>query len=176
MAIQILIAPGFQGSGEDHWQTYWQRENKEYIRIEQCNWTLPDAEEWVDTIENYVRETSGEVVVVAHSLACIALAIWAQRTKLTIKGALLVAPPNTKDEKLKPFLKGFSSVPLVELPFKSILLASTNDEYNPIEQSEYLAKNWGSTFVNIGEKGHINAHSNIGNWPEGRAYLSYLTI
>ncbi|MDD4921613.1 MAG: alpha/beta hydrolase [Bacteroidales bacterium] len=174
MATQILIAPGYRGSGDDHWQTFWQKENKEYIRIEQRDWYQPVADEWADTIEQYVREASGNVVIVAHSLACIALAFWAQKTKLSIKGALLVAPPNTSDEKLKEVLKGFSPVPMQQLPFKSILLASTNDEYMKIEQSEAFAKHWGSTFVNIGEKGHINGLSNLQNWPEGREYLSRL--
>ena len=144
MATQILIAPGYRGSGDDHWQTYWQKENKEYIRIEQRDWYQPVADEWVDTIEKYVREASGDVVIVAHSLACIALAFWAQKTKLTIKGALLVAPPNTRDEKLKNILRGFSPVPLQKLPFNNILLASTNDEYMTIDKSEALARHWGS--------------------------------
>jgi len=174
MATQILIAPGFRSSGEDHWQTYWQKENKDYVRIEQNDWYHPVAEEWADTIEKYVRQSSGEVIVVAHSLACIALALWAQKTKLKIKAALLVAPPNIEDEKLKAVLNGFSAVLHQKLPFKSILLASTNDEYIGIEQSERLAHAWGSRFVNLGEKGHINGASNLQNWPEGRAYLRKL--
>lgn len=174
MATQILIAPGYGNSGEEHWQTYWQKENKDFVRIEQRDWFQPRADEWVETIEKYVREASGEVVVVAHSLACIALAHWAQKTNLILKGALLVAPPDANDEKLKNVVKGFSPVPLNKLPFKSIVLASTNDEYNSIEGAAAFAKNWGSEFVNVGQKGHINAQSNLKNWTEGREYLAKL--
>ncbi len=174
MATQILIAPGYGNSNEGHWQTYWQKENKDFVRIEQKDWFQPNADDWADTIEKYVREASGEVVVVAHSLACIALAHWAQKTQLTIKGALLVAPPNANDAKLKPIVKGFSAIALEKLPFKSIVLASTDDEYNPIEGAANFAQHWGSEFINIGPKGHINAKSNLKNWPEGRAYLSRL--
>jgi uncharacterized protein len=174
MATQILIAPGYGNSGEGHWQTYWQKENLDFVRIEQRDWFQPNADEWAETIEKYVREASGEVVVVAHSLGCIALAHWAQKTQLTIKGALLVAPPDANDEKLKAVVKGFSPIPLKKLPFKSIVLASTNDEYNPIERAASFAQNWGSEFVNVGEKGHINANSNLQNWPEGRSFLSKL--
>jgi predicted alpha/beta hydrolase family esterase len=174
MKTQILIAPGYRGSDENHWQTYWQKENKEYLRIEQHDWCHPVADEWIDTIERYVRETSGDLVVVAHSLACIALVLWAQKTRLSIKAALLVAPPNTEDEKLSKVITGFSPIPLQKLPFRSIVLASTNDEYTTIEQSEAFAKHWGSTFVNVGRKGHINSLSNLQNWPEGRTYLSTL--
>ena len=87
---------------------------------------------------------------------------------------MLVAPPNIECEKLRTVIKGFSPVPMQELPFKSILIASTNDEYMNIDQAEVLANHWKSTFVNIGNKGHINANSNLMNWPEGRAYLSAL--
>ena len=174
MATQILIAPGYGNSGEGHWQTYWQKENKEYVRIEQRDWLQPNADEWAETIEEYVRNASGEVVVVAHSLACIALAHWAQKTKLTLKGALLVAPPDANDVKLKTVVRGFSPIPSLKLPFKSIVLASTDDEYNSIEKAALFAQNWGSEFVNVGPKGHINAHSNLQNWSEGRAYLSRL--
>jgi uncharacterized protein len=174
MANQILIAPGFGGSDDGHWQSYWQKENKEYIRIEQDHWFQPAADEWVAKIEESVRNAKGDVFIVAHSLACLALAFWAQQTTFSIKGALLVAPPDASNEKLVSVVKGFSSVPLKKLSFPSIVVASTNDEYMSIEKSEALAAHWGSTFVNIGEKGHINGKSDILNWPEGRVYLNKL--
>ncbi len=174
MATQILIAPGFGNSGEEHWQTYWQNENTNFVRVEQKNWFQPVADDWVEAIERYVRNASGEVVVVAHSLGCLALAHWAQKTNLNISGALLVAPPDADDVKLKGVVKGFSPIPLIKLPFKSIVLASTNDEYNPIERAALFARRWGSDFVNVGDKGHINARSGIGNWPEGKLYLAKL--
>ena len=174
MHTQILIAPGFGNSGEGHWQTFWQDEHKEFVRVEQKNWFQPVADEWADAIEQYVRNASGEVVVVAHSLGCLALAHWAQKTDLNIKGALLVAPPDANDVKLKDVVKGFSPLPLTKLPFKSIVLASTSDEYNPIDRAELFARSWGSDFVNIGDKGHINARSGIGDWPEGKQYLYQL--
>lgn len=174
MAVKIFIAPGYGNSGEEHWQTFWERENKDFVRIEQKDWFAPVADEWADAIEQYVRESSDEVVVVAHSLACLALAHWSRRTKLSIKGALLVAPPDAEDEKLKSVVRGFSPLPLEKLPFKSIVLASTDDEYNPIDRAAFFAQRWGSEFVNIGQKGHVNARSGLGNWPEGRQYLHKL--
>lgn len=174
MATQILIAPGYGSSGEDHWQTYWEKEDNRFVRIEQKDWFQPSADEWAETIESYIGQASGEVVVVAHSLACIALVHWAQKTRLTLKGALLVAPPDANDEKLKHVIQGFSPVPMDLLPFKSIVLASTNDPYNSIDNTERFARSWGSDFINIGPKGHINAQSMLRNWPEGRIYLSKL--
>lgn len=174
MATQIFIAPGYGGSGEEHWQTFWEKEDSSFVRIEQRDWFQPSADEWSETIEAYIGQASGDVIVVAHSLACIALVHWAQKTHRTIKGALLVAPPEADDEKLRHVVQGFSPVPLTKLPFKSIVLASTNDPYNSIENAERFARSWGSDFINIGAKGHINAQSMLQNWPEGRVYLSTL--
>ncbi|HSU93561.1 MAG TPA: alpha/beta hydrolase, partial [Gemmatimonadaceae bacterium] len=60
------------------------------------------------------------------------------------------------------------------LPFPSIVVASTNDEYVTIERARFFANAWGSSFVNIGEAGHINSASDLGNWPRGRELLAEL--
>jgi uncharacterized protein len=171
MATKILIQPGYSGSDTDHWQTHWERESTHFERITQRDWLHPRAEEWADTIEKYVKGRTEEIIVVAHSMGCLALAYWAQRTKLRIKGALLVAPPDIENSRIKPHIEGFERIKPQPLPFRSILVASRNDEYISLEKAEELANTWGCEFVDIGEKGHINSNSNIGNWPEGKAYL-----
>lgn len=62
-------------------------------------------------------------------------------------------------------------MPLARLPFPSIVVASTNDEYVSMERVEVFAKAWGSRLVIIGEAGHINGASGYGPWPEGEAML-----
>lgn len=174
MEFQILIAPGYGNSGKGHWQTCWEDENKDFVRIVQNDWFRPDADDWAETIEKFILKSGKDVVVVAHSLACLALAHWAKKTSLSIRGALLVAPPNADNDKLKSVVSGFTPIPLQRLPFKSIVVASTNDEYNTIEIAGNFARSWGSEFVNVGNKGHINAHSGIGDWKEGQFYLKSL--
>ena len=60
------------------------------------------------------------------------------------------------------------------LPFKSLLVGSQNDPYCTLERAQAFAKAWGSDFLNLGNKGHVNADSNLGDWPEGRAMLNSL--
>jgi predicted alpha/beta hydrolase family esterase len=43
-----------------------------------------------------------------------------------------------------------------------------------LERTQYLAKIWGSDFVNIGQKGHINSESNLEFWEEGQMLLQQL--
>ncbi len=176
MAHQTFLHPGFSGSDYEHWQSHWEREHPEYLRIQQRDWQRPIAEEWAKTIEQHLMHSAGNAIVVAHSLGCWALAYWAHQTSLRIKGALLVAPPDIQNPTLKPFIQGFDRTPNIALPFKSILLASSNDEYISLNKASELASIWGSNFVNLGALGHINAKSNLGNWPEGKTYLELLTV
>jgi hypothetical protein len=69
------------------------------------------------------------------------------------------------------FVEGFNPIPRTKLPFESIVIASINDQYASIERSEEFANAWGSKFVNIGKKGHINSSSNLGVWEEGMGLL-----
>jgi predicted alpha/beta hydrolase family esterase len=58
-----------------------------------------------------------------------------------------------------------------KLPFPSIVVASTNDEFVSIERARAFAQAWGSRFVEIGDAGHINGDSGFGEWPEGERML-----
>lgn len=174
MATQIFLLPGFHGSGSNHWQTRWEEENQNYLRIVQDDWENPVVRVWAQRVEDYLAQTNDEIVVVAHSLGCLTLAYWAQHTNLKINAALLVAPPDINSPILKQRVKGFDVLNPQPLPFKSILLASSSDPYCSSSYSEQLAKSWGSHYVNLGDKGHLNAESMLGSWEEGKAHLDSL--
>ncbi len=63
----ILIIPGWSGSGPDHWQTRWQAKLATARRVEQADWYKPDREEWAANIASAARAASRPVVLVAHS-------------------------------------------------------------------------------------------------------------
>lgn len=125
------------------------------------------CEEWVEALEKAVEEVDSEVILVAHSLACLVVANWASKPHKSIKNALLVAPPDLSAFIFSRSGKGFENTPLMPFDFPSILVASTNDEYASIEYAHTVATAWGSTFVNVGACGHINANSALGFWDEG---------
>ena len=171
---QVLIAPGLGSSGPLHWQTSWEKEQPHFKRIEQSDWDFPQCADWVTRIEEEIKHAGENVIIVAHSLACIALAFWARETSLKIKGALLVAPADTERADFPKEPRGFSPIPLQGLNFPSILVASVNDPYITLERCEHLAAKWGSRFENIGAAGHINASSGLGSWPEGKVFVEEL--
>lgn len=175
MATSVLILPGYQGSGDMHWQTFWERENPDFKRVIQRDWENPICEEWVATLEDAIAQAGEDVILVAHSLACLTVAHWdAQKIHSSIKGALLVAPPDPTSAVFPTNVIGFEKTPMGLLDFPSIIIASSNDPYGSLSYAQNLAKAWGSAFVNVGEKGHINSFSDIGSWDEGYAYLGQL--
>jgi uncharacterized protein len=167
--VRILTVPGLASSGPKHWQTLWEQKNPRlFSRVEQQNWDLPDCDIWVEKLNIEIRKTDKPTFLVAHSLGCIAVAHWANKSFNTnILGALLVAPADVENSLNLNYVTGFNPIPCEKIPFKSILIASTNDIYASISRSQAFAKAWGSEFINIGEKGHINASSSIGFWEEG---------
>lgn len=173
----ILIVPGLNGSGAGHWQTRWEAERGDCRRVEQESWTDPDPEAWVARIGAAVAATPGPVVLVAHSLGCIAAARWAQQaapSSARRASALLVAPCDPEQGGACAAIRRFAPVDRRPLPLRSILIASSNDPYAAAERSEGFATSWGSRFIDAGRLGHINAQSALGSWEFGQSVLNRL--
>ena len=134
-----FIIPGFQGSGADHWQTWFERKHPDMIRILQDDWNQPNMDSWIANINNTLKDYHPEsVILVAHSLGCLTVAEWAKRFQGKVKAALLVAPPDTVQVSAKISNRLFEEPPLQPLPFRSILVTSSNDPWISVDRaSEY---------------------------------------
>lgn len=171
----ILTLPGWGGSGPLHWQTLWEKADRGMVRVDQDDWENPDYDSWLGRLEETVTRVGGPVILLAHSLACIVVAHWAKQSAGRCKGALLVAPADVDSPDHTPFtVRMFSPIPLQRLPFKSIVVASNDDPFVDLARAHALATAWGSDFVDAGALGHINAESNLGDWPAGQALLKKL--
>lgn len=176
METIYLTVPGVTNSSPQHWQSLWEREFPErFRRIEQKEWDTPVCADWIEKIESDVQEENPKLVVlVAHSLGCTAVAHWARKFGTQIKGALLVAPSDCEAASYNFDTKGFAPVPFDKLPFRSLVAAGTNDEYVSLTRARQFADAWGSEFVNVGAKGHINFAAGFGEWNEGLELLKRL--
>ena len=65
-------------------------------------------------------------------------------------------------------------MPLAPIPFPTIVVASTDDEFVTADRAARFAEAWGSRLVVIGAAGHINSASGLGDWASGRALLEEL--
>lgn len=171
----VLVLPGWQGSGPQHWQTLWEQRHG-YARVEQHDWMRPLRGDWIARLEDVVLGADEQVVLVAHSLGCILVAAWASVSRSTgrVKGALLVAPGDVEREELQGPLRSWSPIPRERLPFRSVLVASRNDPYCTYHRAAGFAQAWGSQCIDHGDAGHINADSHLGSWPEGHVLLQDL--
>jgi predicted alpha/beta hydrolase family esterase len=171
----VLILPGWQNSGPDHWQSRWEVLHG-CTRVQQHDWMQPLRGDWMSQLEEAVLASSGPVVLAAHSLGCILTAAWAQHSRNThkVQGAFLVAPGDPEREELQGVLKSWSPVVMQRLPFRSILMGSRNDPYCSFSRVQEFARSWGAELVDCGLAGHINAESGLGDWPQGWALLESL--
>lgn len=166
----VLILPGYGGSGPEHWQTLWERAHPGFRRVEARDWDRPDRAEWVENLEAAARAAGEGAILIAHSLACLQVVHWAAahpESARRMRAALLVAPPDPESPAFPAAATGFSPLPMRPLPFRSLVVGSTNDPYAAPEFAENCARAWGARFASVGAKGHINAASGLGEWEEG---------
>lgn len=177
MSIRFLTVPGLAGSGAAHWQTIWEEQYPAHFRrVEQENWDWPVREIWVKKLHEEISSVPVPTILVAHSLGCITVAHWANDYGSSyVKGAFLVAPADADQSQRLSFVEGFRPIPVSRFPFPSSVVASTNDIYATLARSEEWARAWGSEFINIGSKGHINAVSGFGDWQDGKDMLGRLS-
>ena len=168
---RIIIVPGWRNSGPDHWQSLWAQQLPHAERVEQDDWLVPHRDPWVAALEHLVLSRPEPVVLAAHSLGCITAAHLGPEASARVRGALLVAPA---DPERRAQLADFAPVPYAPLPYRSVLVASSNDPYCPIRRAGAYARAWGSEFVRLQNAGHINVESGFGDWPLGLALLQSL--
>ncbi|MGO4391527.1 RBBP9/YdeN family alpha/beta hydrolase [Variovorax sp. M-6] len=168
----IVIVPGWRDSGPGHWQSLWAERMQGAVRVVQDDWITPSRAAWVGALERLVLGCPGPVVIAAHSLGCIATTHLSDAAAARVAGALLVAPA---DPERRAALTDFAPVPYARLPYRSILVASSNDPFCPVRLAGAYARAWGSEFVRMQNAGHINIESGHGDWPLGLALLQSLT-
>lgn len=174
MSRSFLLLHGVGGSGSEHWQAWLHQElvkRGETVRFPDFpDKDHPDKAVWIDRLSVILGEIPNDedVVVVAHSLACIMWFHYAASTpKRKIQRAILVAPPS-------PFLEfepvmTFFPVPdnmhkLGTAAEKTLLVLSSTDPYCPVEDAaQYL--DLGVPCVMLPGMGHINVEAGYGPWP-----------
>ena len=172
---RVLILPGWLDSGPLHWQSRWEASHGDQ-RVQQDDWLWPRRGDWMARLDEVILESDRPAVLVAHSLGCHLVAAWGRHSRhvTRVQAALLVAVPDTERDDMPPNLYSFRPVVRERLPFVSLVVISSDDPYGSPERARQFARDWGSTTVTIGARGHINGESNLGDWPQGRELLRSL--
>ena len=163
--MELLIVPGIYDSGPAHWQTLWEQAHGGH-RFRPSSFDEPDAWDWVAAIERAAGELGRDVLVVAHSLGCLATA-YVAATSAPFRGAVLVAPPDLQDPHFPADARRFDELTATPLRVPGLLLHSCDDPYSTPAGSERMAAAWGVPALDLGPLGHINAESGLGSWDDG---------
>jgi uncharacterized protein len=168
--LDLIFASDLSGAPSDRWQARWAAKLSTASSLE-----LDPREDHDALIAAVTSAASGArrpVVFVAHSVGALAVAHAAPALAgLDVRGAFLVAPP--ADAALRTRLANpWPETPRDRLPWRSVLIASRTDPSASPEHSRELAEAWGSTFVDAGDAGRIDAESGHGPWPDGLLRLA----
>lgn len=178
--LNTLVLPGYLNSGAGHWQTRWEALDPAFVRVQMPDWDHPSRDAWCRALDAALAAADTPVVFAAHSLGCLTTAFWASQYASAaqlakVVGALLVAVPDPAGPNFPRDATGFAPVPLARLPFPTIVVSSSDDPYGGVPFSQTCANAWGSRWIGLCTRGHINADSGLGDWEEGRAWLASLT-
>jgi predicted alpha/beta hydrolase family esterase len=163
-----LIVPGLHSSGPNHWQTWFEERIPGSVRVIQRDWTDANLAEWSSRVRREIVRNPGQILIVAHSFGVLAAIQAAHDYSERIAGALLVAPADPEKFGVGDYL------PAAPLPFRTVVVGSTNDSWMRLERAAHWADIWGADLVNLGAAGHINIASGFGPWPEGLALFERL--
>lgn len=179
MKNNVLIIPGYQGSGAAHWQTWLQSRVPGARRVHGVDWAHPDLSVWADQVHGSLQHENHPVWLVAHSFGCLVAAVVAAESPQNIAGVVFVAPADPRrfsayggirrvsQENDDALLPSAAEILPERLPesIRSVLIASENDPWLSIENANRIAARWRSEFINLGPVGHINTESGFGPWP-----------
>ena len=171
----VLLLPGWLNSGATHWQTRWESRYG-YQRVDQADWQWPRRGDWMARLDEVLQQQTQPVLLAAHSLGCQLVAAWAAHSRHTsrVRGALLVAPPDTERADTPPQLHNWRPIVRQVLPFHGLVVSSRDDPFCSPQRSAEMAADWGAAVSDIGDCGHINGDSGLADWPQGHAWLMAL--
>ncbi|MEY4748563.1 MAG: hypothetical protein RIQ60_777 [Pseudomonadota bacterium] len=171
--LRVLLLPGWLDSGPDHWQSRWERLHG-FERVQQADWVWPRRGDWLARLDEVLLADAQPVLLVAHSLGCHLAAAWSAHSRHTarVRGALLVAPPDTERVDMPPQLHGWRPMVTETLRFAAGVVVSADDPYCSVDRATRLCASWGAVQHDVGPHGHLNAESGLGDWPEGLDLLS----
>jgi predicted alpha/beta hydrolase family esterase len=177
----VLIVPGLRDHVDAHWQTLLAKELPRVRTVAPLGRERLDLLTHIKAIEREAQEIEGPMIVVAHSAGTIAVAHWAMCRTRRVAGALLAVPPDFETPMPEGYPTiaqlreaGWLPVPRRPLPFASIVAASRNDPLAKFERVQELASQWDSTFVDLGEVGHLNPASGYGRWDRAREFIDQI--
>ena len=174
-SVPTVIVPGWQGSGDGHWQTWLEQQlqaaGREAHRPSFADLDHPQLADWLTALRTTLADLPADGYdVVAHSLGAV---LWLHHVAAPgdaprAARVLLVAPPSpsTAIPEIAEFFPPPMDVDAVRHNADgTVLVGSNNDPYTPegITAAYGLPLKIATTVIEDG--GHLNIESGLGEWP-----------
>jgi uncharacterized protein len=173
--LPTVVIPGWQGSGEGHWQTWLEGElaeaGRDTRRPDFANLDVPDFDDWRQALRAALADLPADGYdVVAHSLGVV---LWLHHvldpgTSPRAARVLLVCPPSPRTDI--PGAEAFFPPPLDIDAVRhaadgTVLVGSDNDPYLPEGIADAYGRPLKIATTVVAGGGHINVDSGYGPWP-----------
>jgi predicted alpha/beta hydrolase family esterase len=151
----ILLVPGHPDGGGSAWMRSWERQRGDCEQLDLGMWDKPHRNTWVNKLNLAIHRADRPVILVAHDIACLAVAWWAEYEQAgrneagsgPVIGALLVSPPDVDRPGSDARLASFGACPRGALPFPSFVVADRAASQPKLVTTTQLAGDWKSLFT-----------------------------
>jgi uncharacterized protein len=174
-AVPTVVIPGWQGSGERHWQSWLEAElaeaGRETRRPAFGNLDQPDLADWLSALRASLAGLPADGFdVVAHSLGAV---LWLHHVadpgdSPRAARVLLVGPPSptTDITEIAAFFPPPMDVDTVRKGADgTVLVAGDDDPYLPEGIAEAYGRPLKIATTVVASGGHLNPDSGYGPWP-----------
>jgi predicted alpha/beta hydrolase family esterase len=174
-AVPVVVLPGWQGSGEGHWQTWLEEQLTEAGRLSHrpdfADLGQPVLDDWLSALRATLAELPADGFdVVAHSLGAV---LWLHHVAEPGDSprparVLLVAPPSPRTAI--PEIAAFFPPPMDIDTVRhgadgTALVAGDDDPYLPEGIADAYSRPLKIATTVIENGGHLNIAAGYGEWP-----------
>lgn len=174
---KIYLVHCWDGTSSDGWYPWiaesLKDDNTEVIKFNMPNTSKPKMAEWIETLNNKVKNLNNETYFIGHSIGCQTIMRYLE-TKETIKigGILFVAPwldllPEAiEDEDSYNTAQPWLTMPMDFEKIKKFTnnincIFSDNDYFVSLEQEKEFKDKLNAKTVVVKNKGHISQEDNV---------------
>jgi serine hydrolase len=174
-AVPVVVVPGWNGSGEGHWQTWLEQrlteDGRETRRPAFADLDHPDLSDWLAALRDCLALLPADGYdVVAHSLGAV---LWLHHVadpgdSPRAARVALVSPPSpatTIDEIAAFFPPPMDVDPVRRGADGTVLVAGDDDPYLPEGIGAAYALPLRIATTVVPGAGHLNTESGFGEWP-----------
>jgi predicted alpha/beta hydrolase family esterase len=140
--------------------------------VQQADWVWPRRGDWLARLDECLLADDRPAVLVAHSLGCQLVAAWAAHSaahRTRVKPPCWSRRRTPSVPTCRRSWPAGAQIVRQRLPFPALVVYSEDDPFCAPHRAREMAAAWGARAHSLGARGHINADSGLGDWPDGLA-------